>query len=166
MLTEDFSCLQSLRRKLGRSKSDSDVLAVREAETKFTASTAELSHAIFSRSAQEIPHSFKLTVQSLVKTKSISQIGSGATTHYVDIVRDVINLLPIYWLSEEVVRISELPCIAISETRCRLASLSRQRFIRRGYGTTLLHTTILQMSQSAFYSDEFPMLFLKIDSIF
>ncbi|KJA17192.1 hypothetical protein HYPSUDRAFT_46645 [Hypholoma sublateritium FD-334 SS-4] len=92
----------SLRRKLGRSKTDTEVLAVREAETKFTASTAKLSHAIFSRSAQEIPHSFKLTVQSLVKAKSISQIGSGATTHYVDIIRDVINLLPIYWLSEEV----------------------------------------------------------------
>ena len=92
-----------------------EVLAVRDVETKFIASTAELSQAIFSRSSQEIPHLFNSTVKSLVNVKSISQI--GASTHYVDIVRDVINLLPIYWLSEEVVRAFEMPCFTFSDVR-------------------------------------------------
>ncbi len=54
-------------------------------------------------------------MKSLVNVKSISQIGAPA--HYVDIVRDVINLLPIYWLSEEVVRAFETLCVIYSDAR-------------------------------------------------
>lgn len=46
---------------------------------------------------------FRETTELLIKQKSIKHAGFGTTTS-IDIVKDVINLLPVYWIAEEVVR--------------------------------------------------------------
>jgi hypothetical protein len=46
-------------------------------------------------------HCFQYTTNLLIKEKSVNHVGS--TLKYVDIVKDVINLLPIYWIAEEIV---------------------------------------------------------------
>lgn len=69
----------------------------------FATHTAELSRAIFSTSS-EIGRAFnKEKVLSLINFKSIAHIGRS-NIYYVDIIRDVITLLPIQLISEEVVR--------------------------------------------------------------
>jgi linoleate 10R-lipoxygenase len=40
---------------------------------------------------------------ALIKEKSVNHIGS--TAKYVDIVKDVINLVPIHWIANEIVRL-------------------------------------------------------------
>ncbi|KAF7972285.1 hypothetical protein HWV62_18532 [Athelia sp. TMB] len=46
-------------------------------------------------------HCFQCTTGRLIKQKSVSHVGSELK--YVDIVKDVINLLPIYWLADEII---------------------------------------------------------------
>jgi len=45
-------------------------------------------------------HCFQYTTSLLIKEKSVNHIGS--TLKSVDIVKDVINLLPIYWIADEI----------------------------------------------------------------
>jgi linoleate 10R-lipoxygenase len=47
-------------------------------------------------------HCFQYTSVLLIREKSIKHVGSALK--YVDIVKDVINLLPVYWLADEIVR--------------------------------------------------------------
>jgi len=47
-------------------------------------------------------HCFQYTSVLLIREKSVKHIGSALK--YVDIVKDVINLLPVYWLADEIVR--------------------------------------------------------------
>jgi len=46
-------------------------------------------------------HCFQYTTSLLIKEKSVKHVGSNVK--YVDIVKDVINLLPIYWIADEIV---------------------------------------------------------------
>jgi linoleate 10R-lipoxygenase len=75
----------------------------REARAKFVAGQATLAKAVFERPASETAHTFADTTRRLVKNKAFEKIGTK--DRYVDIIKDVINLLPIHWLSQEVVRI-------------------------------------------------------------
>ncbi|KZP28015.1 hypothetical protein FIBSPDRAFT_273412, partial [Athelia psychrophila] len=49
-------------------------------------------------------HAFQCTAGRLIKQKSINHVGSDLK--YLDIVKDVVNLLPIYWLADEIVGLS------------------------------------------------------------
>lgn len=46
---------------------------------------------------------FQKEASTLIKEKSFHHPGDPHT-RYIDIVRDVINLLPVHWISEEIVR--------------------------------------------------------------
>ncbi|KDQ52925.1 hypothetical protein JAAARDRAFT_162433 [Jaapia argillacea MUCL 33604] len=48
--------------------------------------------------------SFRQTTLGLIKDKSVSHVGS--TARYVDVVKDVVNLVPIHWIANEVVGVS------------------------------------------------------------
>lgn len=48
---------------------------------------------------------FSKKVDALIKMKSIEHVGSSA--RYLDVVRDVINLLPLHWIAEEIVSLPE-----------------------------------------------------------
>lgn len=52
--------------------------------------------------------SFKEITQYLIKAKAIDRVGSQM--RFVDVVRDVINLVPVYWISNETVRSEFLIC--------------------------------------------------------
>ncbi|OCH92406.1 heme peroxidase [Obba rivulosa] len=47
---------------------------------------------------------FQATAQELIKQKSLSQVKSR--TRYIDIVKDVINLVPVQWIADQIVGIS------------------------------------------------------------
>lgn len=57
----------------------------------------------------------------LIKTKQLK--GVGAHTNYIDIVRDVINLVPVYWLSNDIVCICYFAKLDCSQSCLRLGSL-------------------------------------------
>ncbi|KJA25365.1 hypothetical protein HYPSUDRAFT_64946 [Hypholoma sublateritium FD-334 SS-4] len=83
----------------GKSKNDMEAANANDDGFNFATRTNELSRAIFSRSS-EIGRAFnKERVLSLINFKSIAHIGR-ANIYYVDIIRDVIALLPIHWISE------------------------------------------------------------------
>lgn len=48
--------------------------------------------------------------------------GVGANTNYIDIVRDVINLVPVYWLSDNIVCIYYSTKLHCSQSCLRLGS--------------------------------------------
>ena len=50
--------------------------------------------------------SFKAITEYLIQSKSIDRVGNN--TRYVDVVRDVINLVPVYWIANEIVRMFSL----------------------------------------------------------
>jgi linoleate 10R-lipoxygenase len=52
--------------------------------------------------------SFSTLTQRLLKEKEIKQAGSAV--RYVDVVKDVINLVPVHWIANEVVSI----CLLLS----------------------------------------------------
>ncbi len=63
---------------------------------------------------------------SLIKFKSIAHIGR-TNVYYVDIIRDVISLVPIHSISEKVVRdLCISVYVACTDTYCRLASHLKQ----------------------------------------
>ena len=78
--------------------------ALKEARAKFAAGKATLAKAVFDRPATETAHLFEAKTLELFKTKAFEKIGTQ--DRFVDVVKDVINLLPIHWLSQEVVSIS------------------------------------------------------------
>lgn len=49
-----------------------------------------------------LPEYFKKKTETLLENKAFGPIGSNNVC-YVDIVKDVINLLPIHWICEEIV---------------------------------------------------------------
>ncbi|KAF9472120.1 heme peroxidase [Pholiota conissans] len=67
---------------------------------QFAAGKATLAKAIFDRPATETAHLFEAKTLELLKTKAFEKIGTQ--DRFVDVVKDVINLLPIHWLSQEV----------------------------------------------------------------
>lgn len=81
---------------------------IKEARAKFVAGKATLAKAVFERPASETAHTFADTTRRLIKNKVFEKIGTK--DRYVDIIKDVINLLPIHWLSQEVVRIVSYLC--------------------------------------------------------
>ncbi len=62
---------------------------------------ARVTELIASRTG--LPEYFKKKTEALLKGKAFDQAGSSGVC-YVDIVKDVINLVPIHWICEEIVR--------------------------------------------------------------
>jgi len=60
------------------------------------------------QNVQSWVHYFQRTTSTLINEKSVNRVGS--TFKYVDIVKDVINLLPIYWIADEIV------CLNVHQT--------------------------------------------------
>lgn len=93
----------SVRSEAAENKARNEEDALR---TRFARNTASVSKSIFgNKSAPEAANYFGKKTQYLIETKSFDTVGHKAS--YIDIVRDVINLLPIYWLSQEMVSIVE-----------------------------------------------------------
>jgi len=53
------------------------------------------------QNVQSWVHYFQRTTSTLINEKSVNRVGS--TFKYVDIVKDVVNLVPVYWLADEIV---------------------------------------------------------------
>jgi hypothetical protein len=47
---------------------------------------------------------FAEETQHLIEQRSLDHIGKSGKVQYVDIVRDVINVLPVHWISHQLVR--------------------------------------------------------------
>jgi linoleate 10R-lipoxygenase len=62
----------------------------------------QVSNVLFTDAAlQKWRGSFSRMTSSLIKEKSVTHVGS--TAKYVDIVKDVINLVPVHWIANEIV---------------------------------------------------------------
>ncbi|KAF8154674.1 heme peroxidase [Crassisporium funariophilum] len=90
-----------LTKKVDTSKSeDKKQKALSKATTALTSGTAELSKLIFSKPNEDTISYFAKETQALIKSKSFDHVGKPIK--YVDIVKDVINLVPIHWISQEI----------------------------------------------------------------
>ncbi|KAF8908079.1 heme peroxidase [Gymnopilus junonius] len=69
------------------------------ASAKLVSGITELSKAIFAKPDANVSSYFAQKTAALIKQKAFL----AADITYVDIVRDVVNLLPVYWLCEQVV---------------------------------------------------------------
>ncbi|KDR70288.1 hypothetical protein GALMADRAFT_255194 [Galerina marginata CBS 339.88] len=69
------------------------------ASTKFTGGIAELSKSIFAKPEANISTYFANKAQALLNENSFA---NGSSIKYVDVVKDVINLLPVHWISQEI----------------------------------------------------------------
>jgi len=76
--------------------------ALDKASDKLTTGTSEVSKYIFSKPEADVGSYFAKKTQALVKRNAFSKVGTES--NFVDIVKDVINLLPIHWISQEIVR--------------------------------------------------------------
>jgi len=76
--------------------------ALDEARKKFNSGAAVVSQSIFSSTdSTTLATYFLEKTEELIKTASINHVGKGVK--YVDIVRDVINLIPVHYVSQELV---------------------------------------------------------------
>lgn len=76
--------------------------AVDKAGIKLTTGTSEVSKYVFSKPEADVGSYFAKKTQALVKSNAFSKVGTEV--NFVDVVKDVINLLPIHWISQEIVR--------------------------------------------------------------
>jgi hypothetical protein len=76
--------------------------ALEKASAKLTTGTSEVSKYIFSKPEADVGSYFAKKTQALVKSNAFSKVGTEVK--FVDVVKDVINLLPIHWVSQEIVR--------------------------------------------------------------
>jgi len=76
--------------------------ALDKASTKLTTGMSEVSKYIFSKPEADVGSYFAKKTQDLVKSHAFSKVGTEV--NFVDVVKDVINLLPIHWVSQEIVR--------------------------------------------------------------
>jgi len=76
--------------------------AVDKATKKLTTGTSEVSKYIFSKPEADVGSYFAKKTQALVKSKAFSKVGTEV--NFVDVIKDVINLLPIHWISQEIVK--------------------------------------------------------------
>lgn len=72
-----------------------------EAKNKLLSGAATVSEFIFSDLDPSLATYFAKKTEELIKSKSFDHVGKGV--RYVDIVRDVINLVPVHWISQEIV---------------------------------------------------------------
>ncbi|CAA7270854.1 unnamed protein product [Cyclocybe aegerita] len=77
---------------------DRRVAAIESAKRKLIAGAADVSKAIFNKPDPEFASYFVNKTKTLIENKSFDKVGSK--TKCVDIVKDVINLLPIHWASD------------------------------------------------------------------
>lgn len=64
----------------------------------------QIKHIVFNReNVERYCSSFQSITARLIKEKSSQLEITGSKINYVDIVRDVINLIPVYWIAEEIV---------------------------------------------------------------
>lgn len=68
----------------------------------FLSGLADVSKSVFSKPDASIGVFFAETTKSLIREK---QFSNGGAVAYLDIVKDVINLLPLHWISNELVSI-------------------------------------------------------------
>jgi hypothetical protein len=96
---------------------------------------------------------FRDITGALIKEKSVTHAGS--TLMHVDIVKDVINLLPIYWIADKLVRLylSRVFSLTINHRFLfffvsSLASRPRRKAILAGFTDTKSYTNNLPTSAS------------------
>jgi hypothetical protein len=77
--------------------------ALDKATAKLTTGVSGVTEYIFSKPEADIGSYFVKKTQALVKSKAFSNVGTEV--HFVDVVKDVINLLPIHWISQEIVKL-------------------------------------------------------------
>lgn len=70
--------------------------AIAEFQNKTELGVAEISKAVFLKPTPEIAAYFSEKTRSLIETKSFAQVKSDS--RHVDIVKDVINLVPVHWI--------------------------------------------------------------------
>ena len=78
--------------------------AIAEFKNKTELRVAEISKVVFLKPTPEIVAYFAENTRSLIETKSFAMVKSDIK--HVDIVKDVINLLPVHWISH----IVNVPC--------------------------------------------------------
>ena len=76
--------------------------ALDEAKKKLNTGAAIVSDSIVSGlDSKTLAAYFWMKTEELIETKSFKHVGKGI--NYVDIVKDVINLIPVHYISEELV---------------------------------------------------------------
>ncbi len=70
---------------------------INELKNKAALGVAEISKVVFLKPTPEIATYFAQKTRSLIEAKSFATVHSDI--HHVDIVKDVINLLPVHWIS-------------------------------------------------------------------
>jgi hypothetical protein len=63
---------------------------------------------------EEATRAISQITEGLIKHKKLTAV--GPQTMYLDIVRDVINLIPVYWLSNNIVSLVRTACSAFGLT--------------------------------------------------
>jgi linoleate 10R-lipoxygenase len=57
------------------------------------------------RQLEEATRAFTRITEDLIKQKKLHVVGVGSRSMYLDVVRDIINLVPVYWLSNNIVSV-------------------------------------------------------------
>jgi len=85
----------------GKGSDERALNILEEASKKFIDGTTDVSERLFSDlDPMTLAAYFSKKTEGLISSKSFKHVGKGLK--YVDIVRDVINLLPVYWISQEI----------------------------------------------------------------
>lgn len=74
--------------------------ALDKASVKLTTGTSEVSKHIFLKPEADVGSYYAKKTQALVKCHTFSKVGTQV--RFVDVVKDVINILPIHWISQEI----------------------------------------------------------------
>jgi hypothetical protein len=85
----------------------------------------------------------------LLQEKAVKVVGSAVRC--VDVVKDVINLVPVHWIANEIVSIYSLPVVLdIHHHPHRLACRSKLRITHVVYTESMSYIITLQISPSEF----------------
>lgn len=80
---------------------DKKRVALDKAKQTLMEGVKTISQNIFSKPEPKFAEFFASKTEGLIKAKSFEHVGSKV--QYVDIVRDVVNLVPLHWICQEIV---------------------------------------------------------------
>ena len=93
--------------------------ALDEAKKKLNSGAAVASQSIFScLDSTTLAIYFSQKTKELIETESFKHVGKGVK--YVDIVRDVINIIPVHYVSQELVGLMDFLYVFFSDLLYRL----------------------------------------------
>jgi len=97
-----FTAVKPILTKMeGERLNENDLDVLDEARKKLISGTAKVFERILSDLDPTVLAAyFSQKTEDLIKTKSFKHVGKGI--NYVDVVRDVINLVPVHWVSEKI----------------------------------------------------------------